>query len=279
VNNPYKTGDDGEMHDTEISAPLAAGKTARRPDDEPGERALRAGSAAGPPSSPAGEGQPLAPALEAAARDLYLALRTLAATSQQDAAGAVMTGKIRLAADAAGAAWQCLAGGHPAATTAMPGPGRALREAARRVAAASSHPADTAPGRDEVAAMAMVTLHSLAATATYLAWQASGLRASRLRNARDFLEAAAEHLREAIASAQAAGRAHRAAAARGDGEPGRYPAGHQQATSGQVPGLPRPPAARRPSRDMRRAMPRRKRLHYRIRELLAHRAWPRKRSG
>ena len=247
------------MRQTAINATRITEPAALRGDDQP------AGDAA--------PGQPLAPALEAAARDVYLALRMLAATppgiAQPDPAGPVVRGKIRQAADATGAAWQCLAGGHPAASAAaVPGPGRAVLAAARHVAAASSQPAATAPGRDEVAAMAMVTLHSLAAAAGYLAWQASGLRASRFRNARDFLEAAAEQLREAAGCAQAASRAHRAAVARGDGEPG---AGYQQAASGLVPGLPCPPARRASQRDMRHAIPRRKRLHYRIRELLAHR--------
>src|SRR5581483_12036899 len=215
-----------------------------------------------PPAGDAAPGQPLASALEAAARDVYLALRMLAATppgpARPDPAGPVVRGKIRQAADATGAAWQCLADGHPAASAAaVPGPGRAVLAAARRVTAASSQPPATAPSRDEVAAMAMETLHALAAAAGYFAWQASGLRASRFRNAQDFLEAAAEQLREAAASAQAASRAHRS--------------GYQQAASGLVPGLPYPPAARRASRrDMRQSIPRKKRLHYRIRELLAH---------
>ena len=246
------------MRQTAINATRITEPAALRGDDQP------AGDAA--------PGQPLAPALEAAARDVYLALRMLAATppgtAQPDPAGPVVRGKIRQAADATGAAWQCLAGGHPAASAAaVPGPGRAVLAAARRVAAASSQPAATAPSRDEVAAMAMVTLHSLAAAAGYFAWQASGLRASRFRNAQDFLEAAAEQLREAAGCAQAASRAHRAAVARG--EPG---AGYQQAASGLVHGLPCPSGARRASqRDMRQAIPPRKRLHYRIRELLAHR--------
>jgi len=255
------------MRQTAINATRITESAALRGDDQP------AGDAA--------PGQPLAPALEAAARDVYLALRMLAATppgtAQPDPAGPVVRGKIRQAADATGAAWQCLVGGHPAASAAaMPGPGRVLLAAARRVAAASSQPAATAPSRDEVAAMAMVTLHSLAAAAGYFAWQASGLRASRFRNAQDFLEAAAEQLREAAGCAQAASRAHRAAEARG-GEPG---AGYQQAASGLVSGLPCLPEARRASqRDMRQTIPRRKRLHYRIRELLARRTWLRKRSG
>lgn len=256
------------MRQTAINATRITEPAALRGDDP------RAGEAA--------PGQPLAPALEAAARDMYLALRTLAATppgtAQPDTAGPVVRGKIRQAADATGAAWQCLAGGHSVVSAAaMPGPGRAVLAAARRVAAASSQPAATAPSRDEVAAMAMVTLHSLAAAAGYFAWEASGLRASRFRNAQDFLEAAAEQLREAAGCAQAASRAHRAAPACRDGEPG---AGYEQAATGLAPRVPCPPAPRRASRrDMRQAIPRRKRLHYRIRELLARRTWLRKRSG
>ena len=280
------------MRYTMINTAPGTEKAALRAENQPGEQdaaAAPAGrAAAGRPPLPAAAREPLAPALEAAARDLYLALRTLAASPpgppQPDPADPV-PGLIRQAADATGAAWQCLTGGYPSsAAAAISGPGTAVRQAARRVAAASSQPAATAPGRDEIAAMAMVTAHAMAATAGYLAWASSGLRASRLRNAQDFLDAAGEHLSAAIDYSQALSRARRIQArtrrADGEDEPGRPALGRPRAASAQAATVPLPAAGNRTSQhEMRLEMPRRKRLAYRIRELLAGGAWPRKRSA
>ena len=63
----------------------------------------------------------------------------------------------------------------------------------------------------------MGAAHALAAAAGYLAWGSSGLRACRLRNAQGYLEAAGEHLREALACSQAASRARSGQPARGGG--------------------------------------------------------------
>ena len=204
------------MCNTGISALRVTEEAALRGASLPGEDALPARGAprpaAGQLPSAAGPGQPVEPALAAAVRDLYIAVRalpgSLPAGPGHGVPGAV-PGKIRQAAESIGAAWQWLAGERPASAAAaiMPGPDGALREAVHRAVTGWSRPAATAQDRDEVIEGAMGAVHALAAAAGYLAWGASGLRASRLRNAQVSLEAAAEHLREALACSQAASRA------------------------------------------------------------------------
>ena len=128
----------------------------------------------------------------------------------------------------------------------------------------------------------MGAVHAMAAAAGYLAWGSSGLRACRLRNAQGSLEAAGEHLREALACSRAASRARRgqphAAAPRES--PRRARRAGIRASGGRHRN--RQPGARASTRaaaTARQARSRGKRLTYRIRELLAHRAWPRKRSA
>jgi hypothetical protein len=276
------------MCNTGISALRVTKEAALRGASRPGEDALHARGAprpaAGQLPSAADPGQQVAPALAAAVRDLYIAVRalpgSLPAGPGHGVPGAV-PGKIRQAAESIGAAWQWLAGERPASAAAaiMPGPDGALREAVHRAVTGWSRPAATAQDRDEVIEGAMGAVHAIAAAAGYLAWGASGLRASRLRNAQVSLEAAAEHLREALACSQAASRArhgqrHAAATGSPRGGGGERVPRPRRATPEQ--------AARRPrqhpgNRDRRQARSRGKRLTYRIRELLAHRAWSRKR--
>ena len=155
-------------------------------------------------------GQQAAPALAAAVRDLYIAVRALPGTLPggpgQGAPGAVPE-KIRQAAESIGAAWQCMGGSQPAGAEAMTsGAGGALREAVHRAVTAWSRPAVTGLDRDEVIEGAMGAVHGLAAAAGYLAWRSSGLRACRLRNAQGYLEVAGEQLREALTCSRAASR-------------------------------------------------------------------------
>ena len=204
------------MCNTGISALRVTEEAALRGASRPGEDALPARGAprpaAGQLPSAAGPGQPVEPALAAAVRDLYIAVRALPGSLPAGPGHGVpgtVPGKIRQAAESIGAAWQWLAGERPASAAAaiMPGPDGALREAVHRAVTGWSRPAATAQDRDEVIEGAMGAVHAIAAAAGYLAWGASGLRASRLRNAQVSLEAAAEHLREALACSQAASRA------------------------------------------------------------------------
>ena len=232
-------------------------------------------------------GQQAAPALAAAVRDLYIAVRALPGTLPggpgQGAPGAV-PGKIRQAADSIGAAWQCMGGEPvPRARSAMTsGPGGVLREAVHRAVTAWSRPAATGQDRDEVIEGAMGAVHGLAAAAGYLAWGSSGLRACRLRNAQGYLEAAGEQLREALACSRAASRVHgdqpHAAGPR-DVRDGRGERRIRAPAGGAGTGRQAPAPAPGPPRHARQARSRGKRLAYRIRELLAHRAWPRKWSA
>jgi len=190
--------------------------------------------------------------------------------------------KIRQAADSIGTAWQCLGGSQPAgAETMTPGAGGVLREADHRAVTAWSRPAVTGPDRDEVIKGAMDAVHVLAAAAGYLAWESSGLRACRLRNAQGYLEIAGEQLREALTCSRAASRV------RSDqpdaAGPGDVRDGAGERASWLRPAMPGR-AARRPHqhpgrRQARQARSRGKRLAYKIRELLAHHAWPRQRSA
>ena len=124
-------------------------------------------------------------------------------------------------------------------------PSRQARTA--RCVRPSTAPSPPGPGqrppaqdRDEVIEGAMGAVHAMAAAAGYLAWGASGLRASRLRNAQGSLEAAGEHLREALACSRAASRARHgqphaaatpraSAAGRGERVPGPRRAAPEQA--------------------------------------------------
>ena len=194
------------MSDTGINAVHVTGKPAPR---EPGQRGAGTFPAGDAPRAAAGQlppaavaGQQAAPALAAAVRDLYIAVRALPGTLPggpgQGAPGAVPE-KIRQAADSIGAAWQCMGGSQPAGAEAMTsGAGGVLREAVHRAVTAWSRPAVTGLDRDEVIEGAMGAVHGLAAAAGYLAWGSSGLRACRLRNAQGYLEVAGEQLREAL---------------------------------------------------------------------------------
>ena len=277
------------MSDTGINAVHVTRKPAPR---EPGLRGAGTVPAGDVPRAAAGQlppaavaGQQAAPALAAAVRDLYVAVRALPGTLPggpgQGAPGAVPA-KIRQAADSIGAAWQCLGGSQPAGAEAMTsGAGGVLREAVHRAVTAWSRPAVTGPDRDEVIEGAMDAVHGLAAAAGYLAWAASGLAACRLRNAQCYLEVAGEQLREALTCSRAASRVHGdqpdAAGPRDvrDGR-GERPSGLRTAMPGQAAGRPRQHPGRRPARPERS---RGKRLAYRIREMLAHRALPRQRSA
>ena len=281
------------MCDTGINAVRVTEEPAMRAAGRRGEDALAAGGA---PRAAAGQvlpaavpGQQVAPALEAAVRDLYIAVRALPGSLPGEPGQSVpgtVPGKIRQAAESIRAAWQCLAGERPvgAAAATTPGPAGALREAVHRAVTAWSRPAATGQDRDEVIEGAMGAVHAVAAAAGYLAWGSSGLRASRLRNAQGSLEAAGEHLREALACSRAASRARpgqpHAAGPRGDRARGGE---HGERVSGLHRAVPEQAARRRRqhpgSRDALQVRPRGKRLTYRIRELLAHGAWPRKWSA
>jgi hypothetical protein len=264
-------------------------------EEQPGEKALPVGQAASAAAGQAASGavpwQQMAAVLEAAAREVYIAMRTLAAslpvTPQPGIPGAV-PGKIRQAANATGTAWQCLASGYPAGTAAAtPGLATALREAVRRAVAAWSPPVATAPGLDEITAMAMETVHAMAAAAGYLAWESTGARACWLRNAQYSLQSAGEHLREAVSCCSRAASGPRRDAAliarpgdagHGTGKGGTPAYRHQRTAPEQAE---RPPYQfPRPWRsDTGPARHRGNRMAYRIRELLAPGVWPGKRSG
>ena len=166
------------MSDTGINAVHVTGKPAPR---EPGQRGADTFPAGDAPRAAAGQlppaavaGQQAAPALAAAVRDLYIAVRALPGTLPggpgQGAPGAVPE-KIRQAAESIGAAWQCMGGSQPAGAEAMTsGAGGVLREAVHRAVTAWSRPAVTGPDRDEVIEGAMDAVHGLAAAAGYLAW-------------------------------------------------------------------------------------------------------------
>jgi hypothetical protein len=259
--------------------PALRGASLRGEDALPARGAPR--PAAGQLLPAAGPGRQEAPALAAAVRDLYIAVRALPGSLPADPGHGVpgaVPEKIRQAAESIGTAWQWLAGERPASALAAStaGPDGALREAVHRAVTGWSRPAATAQDRDEVIEGAMGAVHALAAAAGYLAWGASGLRGSRLRNAQVALEAAAGRLREALACSQAASRAchgQHHAAAPGVGERVRRP---RRAAPEQAARHPRQHPGRR---GWRQARSRGKRLTYRIRELLAHRAWPRQRSA
>jgi hypothetical protein len=277
------------MSDTGINAVHVTGTPAPREPGQRGADTFPAGdaprAAAGQPPPAAVAGQQAAPALAAAVRDLYIAVRALPGTLPggpgQGAPGAVPE-KIRQAADSIGAAWQCMGGSQPAGAEAMTsGASGELREAVHRAVTAWSRPAVTGLDRDEVIEGAMGAAHGLAAAAGYLAWRSSGLRACRLRNAQGYLEVAGEQLREALTCSRAASRVRSdqpdAAGSREvrDGR-GERASGLRRKVPGRAARRPRQHPARRHARQARS---RGKRLAYRIRELLAHYAWPRKRSA
>jgi hypothetical protein len=273
------------MSDTGINAVHVTGTPAPR---EPGQRGADTFPAGDAPRAAAGQlppaavaGQQAAPALAAAVRDLYIAVRALPGTLPggpgQGAPGAVPE-KIRQAADSIGAAWQCMGGSQPAGAEAMTsGASGELREAVHRAVTAWSRPAVTGLDRDEVIEGAMGAAHGLAAAAGYLAWAASGLRAGRLRNAQGYLEVAGEQLREALTCSRAAsgvrgGQPHAAGPRDVRDEAGERASGLRPAMPGHT--------ARHPGRHYARpARSRGKRLAYKIRELLARRAWLRTRSA
>src|SRR2546423_1736554 len=95
-----------------IDVMRVTGKPAVRGEEQPAGEALPAGRAvraAGQVSSGAVPWQQMAEALEAAARDLYIAMRTLAASlpvEPQPGIPAAAPGQIRQAANATGTAWQ-----------------------------------------------------------------------------------------------------------------------------------------------------------------------------
>lgn len=170
------------MSYTGINAVHVTGTLATRGPGRRGAGTFPAGdaprAAAGQLPPPAAAGHQAAPALAAAVRDLYIAVRALPGRRGQGAPGAVPA-KIRQAAGLIGTAWQRLGGSQPAGAEAMPsGAGGVLRQAVHRAVTAWSRPVVTGPDRGEVIEGAMNTAHGPAAAAGYP--RLGGVRADRL---------------------------------------------------------------------------------------------------
>jgi hypothetical protein len=144
----------------------------------------------------------LAPLLEIATRDLFVAMRGLARCQfpgQPAGAGpGTLPGQIRQAAHSVGLAWQYLAAAnsqhHPVAGAAA-GPAAGLCAAAARAISAWSRPEATIQDDGPIVELVMAAARAMAATARYLAAGTGGLRACRYRHAERCLDIAAEQLR------------------------------------------------------------------------------------
>lgn len=171
----------------------------------------------------------LAPVLEIATRDLYLAMRGLAryqiaGRATEDGPG-TLAGQVREAANSVGLAWRYLSAGHAcdagiAAASAAGG----LRAAAAGAVSAWSRPSGTAQDREQILEMAAAATSAMAAAAGCLAAGGRGIRAGRIRDAEGSLGIAAEQLRQALACSRAAGPARGGSAAPAPasrGRPGR----------------------------------------------------------
>ena len=151
----------------------------------------------------------LAPLLETATRDLFVAMRGLARCQfpgQPAGTGpGTLPAQIREAAHSVGLAWQYLAAAnshhHPVVGAA--GPAAGLCAAAARAISAWSRPEATIQDGTPIAELVRAAAGAMAATAGYLAAGTGGLRACRYRHAERCLDIAAEQLRQALACAHA----------------------------------------------------------------------------
>ncbi|MGA2829208.1 MAG: hypothetical protein ABSF03_24210 [Streptosporangiaceae bacterium] len=143
----------------------------------------------------------LAPLLETATRDLFVAMRGLARcqfSGRRAGTGpGTLPAQIRQAAHSVGLAWQYLAAAnsqhHPAVGAV--GPAADLCAAAVGAISAWSRPDSTIQDGAPIVELVMAAAGSMAATAGYLAAGTGGLRACRYRHAERCLDIAAEQLR------------------------------------------------------------------------------------